>query len=181
MARKKVYVGQEELTYSKAILKITGWTKKEFETQKRLMRYRVSTYNKAMHDANDTNKLSAIEELYYKVKFEARRDYYESQGKPTLEYNSLQKLLLDLKTTHRKEPTEKQYELLKKFSEERFKKLVEHYPQDTKNIVQDFKNGKITLVEYNKKLGDFADEMRNLQKDNPAEYLKRKGQQIGSP
>lgn len=172
--RKYVYIGQEKLTYSKAILKITGWTEKQFETQKRLMRYRVNTYNKAMGA-----KMSAIEELYYKVSFEAKQEYYRSKGKKTLEYNSIQQLLQDLKTTHGK-LTARQEKLLNEFSLKRFDGLIKNYPQSTAKMVQDFKDGKLTLAQFNKKMGDFADHMRDLQKNNVEQYLKEKGQQIGS-
>ena len=80
--RKLTILGQKRVSYSKAIREITGWTQKQFETQKRMMRYRVSKFN-----AFTGSNLSPIEQLFYKVRYENRKKYYEAQGKPVLPLN----------------------------------------------------------------------------------------------
>ena len=174
--RTKITLGQNSVSYSEAIRQITGWTKKEFETQKRLMRYRVKTFNEITG-----SNLSAIEELYYKVRFEDKRAYYEAQGKQTLEYNELQKALLDLKTTYRKGGTERQQEMLKEYTLQRFEGLLKAYPQALAGYEAQLKNGEISIQEFQKQMEAYADKMHKLQKDDPAQYLKEKGRQVGSP
>ena len=93
MSRKTVILGQDKMSYSQAIKKITGWSQKKFETEKRLMRYRVAKFNQLTG-----SHLSAIEELFYRVRFEDRQAYYKSKGKPVNDYNPLQTLLKNLKT-----------------------------------------------------------------------------------
>ena len=174
--RTKITLGQNSVSYSEAIRQITGWSKKEFETQKRLMRYRVKTFNEVTG-----SKLSAIEELYYKVRFDDKRAYYEAQGKKTLEYNELQQALLDLKTTYREGGTERQQELLQKYTLKRFEGLLKAYPQALAGYEAKLKNGEISTKEFQKVLEAYADKMHALQKDDPAQYLKEKGRQVGSP
>lgn len=174
--RTKITLGQNSVSYSEAIRQITGWTNKEFETQKRLMRYRVKTFNEITG-----SNLSAIEELYYKVRFEDKRAYYEAQGKQTLEYNELQQALLDLKTTYRKGGTERQKEMLQEYTLKRFEGLVNAYPLDLKPFVDKLKNGTISINEFQLEMEAYASKMQELQKTDPARYLKEKGRQVGSP
>ena len=173
--RTKTTLGQNSVSYSEAIRQITGWSKKEFETQKRLMRYRVKTFNEITG-----SNLSAIEELYYKVRFEDKRAYYQSQGKPTLEFNELQQTLLDLKTTYRKGGTERQKELLQEYTLKRFEGLVNAYPIDLKPFVDKLKNGEISIQEFQNNMEAYATKMRDLHTTNTELYLKQKGRQIGS-
>lgn len=174
--RTKITLGQNFVSYSEAIRQITGWTNKEFETQKRLMRYRVKTFNEITG-----SNLSAIEELYYKVRFDDKRAYYQSQGKQTLEYNELQQTLLDLKTTYRKGGTERQKEMLQEYTLKRFEGLVNAYSIDLKPFVDKLKNGTISINEFQLEMEAYASKMQELQKTDPAKYLKEKGRQVGSP
>lgn len=173
--RTKITLGQNSVSYSEAIRQITGWTNKEFETQKRLMRYRVRTFNEITG-----SNLSAIEELYYKVRFEDKRAYYEAQGKQTLEYNELQKALLDLKTTYRKGGTERQKEMLQEYTLQRFEGLLKAYPQDLAGYETKLKNGEISIKEFQTSMESYAEKMKTLWKTSPEDYLKAKGRQIGS-
>ena len=93
MSRKNVILGQNTMSYSKAIKEITGWTQKEFETQKRLMRYRVGKFNLITG-----SNLSPIEQLFYRVKYEDRKQYYISQGKEPAPLNIIQQTIQDMKT-----------------------------------------------------------------------------------
>jgi hypothetical protein len=93
MARKNVILGQNSMSYSKAIREITGWTQKQFETQKRLMRYRVAKFNLITG-----SNLSPIEQLYYRVKYEDKKSYYISQGKEPAPLNIIQQAIQDMKT-----------------------------------------------------------------------------------
>ena len=177
MARKYTYLGQEKVSYSKAIKDITGWTQKEFETQKRLMRYRVANFNKATG-----SKLSAIEELFYKVRFEDKQKYYASKGKPVKELNALQQALQDIKTTTSKKGLSPyQEKIAKEYIEKRYEGLAKAY-KGANNIMEDLKNGKITTQEANKKLSDYADRMRQLKDEDPSKWVEmHESEEIGSP
>lgn len=189
MARKTVTLGQEKMSYSKAIQKITGWTKKKFETEKRLMRYRVANFNKLTG-----SNLSAIEELFYRVRFEDRQEYYRAKGKPVLDYNDLQKFFKNIKTGNAKElrliRVERENGLIERMSAEQYAKeyIIKRYEGLAKNftraneILEDLKAGFITTQDANKKLGDFADEMRALKNNEETfeKWLNEHGNFIGS-
>lgn len=167
MARKKVILGQSEVSYSKAIKEITGWTQKQFETQKRLMRYRVANFNKATGST-----LSPIEELYYRVKFEARQDYYRAKGKPVNDYNSLQQALKDIKTTQSKGGISPyQEKIARDYILKRYEGLGKAF-KNAQNILDDLEAQKITPAEANKKLKAYADEMRQLKDEDPAKWVE---------
>lgn len=178
MARNTVILGQEKMSYSKAIRKITGWSQKKFETEKRLMRYRVANFNQLTG-----SKLSPIEELYYRVRFEDRQNYYKSKGKPVLDYNPLQQFFKNIKTGKADElrlikvtrqdglveyMTAQEY--AKDYIIKRYEGLANNFTR-AKEIIEELKAGLITTQDANKKLKDFAEEMREL-KSNPATALK---------
>lgn len=178
MARKTIILGQNKLSYSKAIMQITGWTKKEFETQKRLMRYRVSNFNKATG-----SNLSAIEELFYKVRFEDKQKYYAAQGKPVLPLNALQQALQDIKTTHTQAGTISPYQMkiAREYIEKRYEGLAKAFT-GANNIMEEMKAGKLSPAEANLMLSNFADNMRQLKDDNPMKWIEaHQNEDIGSP
>lgn len=176
--RKTTILGQKRVSYSKAILEITGWSKKEFETQKRLMRYRVSKFN-----AFTGSNLSPIEQLFYKVRYEARKAYYEAKGKPVLPLNDLQQAFQDMKATAFTRKTNlvmqngkfvpaqmskadlQAFNVAKDFIIKRFEGLANAFPE-ANAIMQDLKNGVITPAEANKQLSDLAEKMRNVKNED---------------
>lgn len=167
MARKYTYLGQEKISYSKAIKNITGWTQKEFETQKRLMRYRVANFNKATG-----SKLSAIEELFYKVRFEDKQKYYASKGKETKELYPLQKALQDIKTTTSKKGLSPyQEKIAKDYIVETYKGLAKTYTRADK-VYQRLLNGEITPAQANRRLSVMARQMRQLKDEQPTKWIE---------
>lgn len=188
MTRKTVILDQEKMSYSSAIRKITGWSQKKFETEKRLMRYRVANFNKLTG-----SKLSAIEELYYRVRFEDRQNYYKSKGKPLLDYNPLQQFFKNIKTGKadalrlirvEREGGLIEYmtasEYAKGYIIQRYEGLARNFPQ-ANDILNDLRLGKISTQDANKKLQAFAEEMRVLKNDNPLAWIDLHGDFIDSP
>lgn len=170
-------------SFSEAIRTITGWTQKEFETQKRVMRMRVSNLNKLA----GTN-LSAIEELYYKVKYEDRVQYYQSKGKPILPRNPIQQALLDIKTTkvnvdkygNIKSAQLKQIEAAKQFVLNKFEGLAKTY-KSARDIRDKLINGEITAREANDLLSFEADRLKVLKTEDPTAWASAQDEEIGSP
>ena len=176
--RKTTILGQTKMSYSKAIQEITGWTKKEFETQKRLMRYRVSKFN-----AFTGSNLSPIEQLFYKVRYEDRKKYYQAKGQKVLPLNDLQQAFQDMKAT----PFQRKSQLLfkngksipmqmtkadlqafnvaKDFIIKRFEGFANSVPE-ANAIMQDLKNDVITPRDANKKLSDLAEKMRSIKNED---------------
>lgn len=193
MARKTTILGQNRVSYSKAIREITGWTQKEFETQKRLMRQRVSKFNQLTG-----SNLSAIEQLFYRVRYEDKKKYYESKGKPIKPLNPLQQALEDMKTSRLPKSTslkiengkivpatskgfDRVYSIAKDFIENRYEGLANNFPR-AREILNRLKNDEITPAEANELLADFADEMRNAKSDDPLGWQEAHGDfEIGSP
>lgn len=194
MARNYTILGQQRVSYSEAIRQITGWNKKQFETQKRLMRYRVAKFN-----AFTGSNLSPIEQLFYKVRFEARREYYVAKGYQPMQLNDLQQALQDLKASPftRKQKLEiengkfkpqamskadlKALEISKNYIKERYAGLASNFPK-ANEIRNKLINDEITPAEANRLLADYAEEMRNLKDENPMKWIKAHGdEEIGSP
>ena len=188
MARKTVILGQNKMSFSQAIRQITGWSQKKFETEKRLMRYRVANFNKLTG-----SKLSAIEELYYRVRFEDRQAYYKSKGKPLLDYNSLQEFFKNIKTGKADElrlikvtrqdglveyMTAQEY--AKDYVINRYEGLARNFPK-ANEILEELKAGNITTQDANKKLQELAEEMRVLKNENPLAWIDLHGDIIDSP
>lgn len=162
-------------SFSQGIREITGWTQKEFETQKRLMRMRVSNLNK-LTGAH----LSAIEELYYKVKYEDKAKYYASKGKEVLPRNAIQTALLDIKTSKVKNGgSERQKEIAKQFVLNKFEGLSRTY-SSVNEIAQKLKDGKITTTEANTMMSQKAEELKVLKRDNPTTWLSLQDENYGS-
>lgn len=183
MARNKVYLGQDKLSYSQAIKRITGWTDKQFETEKRLMRYRVSKFNKVTGST-----LSPIEELYYRVKFEARRDYYRSKGQKVNDYNDLQSFFKNVKTGKYKEGQKisfidkegvKQYMTIEEYGREyvlkRYEGLGKNFSQ-AEDVLNQLRNGEISTQDANKQLSQIADDLRVLKNENPETWIELYGE-----
>lgn len=163
-------------SYSRAIREITGWTQKEFETQKREMRYRVSNLNKLA----GTN-LSPIEELYYKVRYEDKAKYYASKGKEVYEPSPIQRALQDIKTTKVKTtPSAKQFETAKKYVFEKFEGLSKAY-KDAGAIVDKLNKGEISPKEANEQLRNFANKMKVMKQENPTSWASAQDEEFGSP
>ena len=177
--RQYTILGQSKMTYSKAILELTGWDKKKFETEKRKMRYRVKTFNELTGAS-----LSPIEQLYYRERFNARREYYTSKGYEPLEYNELQKALFDIKTTQAKsqKTISAQYERLKDYTLYRYEGLAKSYSKAS-DIYEKLKNNEISVLEANEQLSKFADDMRVLRDDNREKWIEAHDitEQIGTP
>ena len=182
-SKRLVLLGQNEVSFSKAIKEITQWDKKKFETEKRLMRQRVSNFN-----ALTGSHLSPIEELYFKVRFEAQREYYASKGKQVLPFNELQTAIRDMSTAKIKNISieqleaggienvkskafEKQYEIAKNYILSRYDGLGRNFPE-AQEILNQLENDEITTIEANDKLQKYAEEMRNLKDENPLKWLE---------
>ena len=169
-------------SWSQGIREITGWTQKEFETQKRLMRMRVSNLNKI----TGTN-LSAIEELFYKVKYEDRAKYYASKGKEVLPQNAIQKALSEMTTTkvitNKKGDVTKvmsrQQDIAKQFVMDKFEGLARTY-KNVNETMQKLKNDEITIKEANEIMKKQADELKVLKRDNPTTWLSMQDEEFGS-
>ena len=185
-SKRLVLLGQDEVSFSKAIKEITQWDAKKFETEKRLMRQRVSNFN-ALTGSN----LSPIEELYFKVRFEAQRDYYASKGKQVLPFNELQTAIRDMSTSKIKDVAfeelltggienvksktfEKQYQIAKNYILSRYDGLGRNFPE-AQEILNQLENDEITTIEANDKLQKYAEEMRNLKDENPLKWLEKHG------
>lgn len=181
--RKYTILGQNRVSYSKAIREITGWTQKQFETQKRMMRYRVSKFN-----AYTGSNLSPIEQLFYKVRYEDKKKYYESQGKQPLPLNDLQQAFQDMKATPFSRKSEliikdgkyvpqqmkksdlQAYNVAKDFIMKRYEGLANTY-KEANEIMEELKAGNITPAEANKLLSDFADKARNMKNEDLTSWL----------
>ena len=177
MARKNTTLGQESVSYSKAIREITGWSKKEFETQKRLMRYRVAKFN-----AVTGSNLSPIEQLYYRVKYEDRKAYYISKGKEPAPLNVIQRAIASMKTgklTPGKQSYKEAYEAGAKFISERFEHFGQAFPKG-QAILDAMNAGEITPAYAKKKLEELAEEMRELKEKSPNDYIEARDQSFGS-
>lgn len=196
MARKTIILGQKQMSFSKAIQQITGWSKKEFETQKRLMRYRVQKFNYLTG-----SNLSAIEQLFYKVHYEAKRDYYVSKGYKPRPLNDLQQALQNMgaSPTRTKSPLKiingkviktyegmtkaekRAYEVAQQFIEKRFDKFAQKYGK-AGEIMDLLKNGLITPDEANRELSAYAEKVRNLKNEDISSWLDEVDDDtIGSP
>ena len=190
--RKYVSIGQETMSLSKAIKEITGWNTKKFETEKRLMRQRVSNFN-MLTGAN----LSPIEELYFKAKFQAQREYYASKGKQVKPFNELQTAIRDMSTSKisnasidqfttggieavKSKAFKRQYEIAKDYILSRYEGLGRNFVE-AQRILDDLEADRITTMEANKQLQDFAEEMRNLKDENPLKWQDMHGDTIDSP
>ena len=181
--RKYTILGQNRVSYSKAIREITGWTQKEFETQKRMMRYRVSKFN-----AFTGSNLSPIEQLFYKVRYEDKKKYYESKGKQPLPLNDLQQAFQDMKATPFSRKSEliikdgkyvpqqmkksdlQAYNVAKDFIMKRYEGLANTY-KEASDIMEELKAGNITPAEANKLFSDFADKARNMKNEDLTSWL----------
>lgn len=169
MSKKQIPTSLQEKgfkSYSRAIKEITGWTQKQFETQKRVMRYRVSNFNKAT-GAN----LSAIEELYYKVRYEDRAKYYASKGKDVLPPSPIQQALQDIKTTQSKTGlTKGQFETAKKYLLDKFEGLGKTYKY-ARDVLDKLKSGEMTPTDAGKRLSQYAEAMKVMKTLSPATWL----------
>ena len=169
MAKKEIPTSLKEKgfnSYSQAIREITGWSKKEFETQKREMRYRVSNFNKATG-----SNLSPIEELYYKVRYEDRARYYALKGKEVYEPSLIQKILKDIKTTPIKNTLSKnQFRTAKNYVLDKFEGLGKTYKYAS-DIIDKLKKDELTPRQANEKLKQYAEEMKVLKSKNPTSWL----------
>lgn len=183
--RKYVILGQQKTTISQAIREITGWTKKEFETQKRYMRYKVEKLN-LLTGSN----LSPIEQLYYNVRFKDLQKYYASQGKPVLELNPLQKALEKMKTGKLKLETDitkgrdkKAYleaeAVAKEFILARFEGLGKAY-DEAQAVLDQLKADEITANDAKAQLEEIAEKMRDLKQTSPEEYIEAHNENYGS-
>lgn len=162
-------------SFSQGIREITGWSQKEFETQKRVMRMRVSNLNKVA----GTN-LSAIEELFYKVKYEDRAKYYASKGKEVYEPSPIQKALQDIKTTKVKTtPSARQMEVAKKYVFDKFEGLSKTY-KNANEVMQKLNNGEITPKEANDQLTKVANDLKVLRKNDVASWASQQDENYGS-
>ena len=162
-------------SFSQGIREITGWSQKEFETQKRVMRMRVSNFNKLMG-----TELSPIEELFYKVKAEDRAKYYVSQGKPVYPPSPIQQALQDIKTTKIKgTPSTHQMEVARQYVFQKFEGLSNTY-QKADNVMNDMLTGKISPQDANKKLTGIANEMKKLRSENVTTWASLQDEDYGS-
>lgn len=169
-------------SFSQGIREITGWTQKEFETQKRVMRMKVANLNKLTGA-----KLSAIEELFYKVKYEDKAKYYVSKGKAVLPQNAIQKALSEMSTT--KVITNKQGEVLKvmsrqqniakQFVMDKFEGLARTY-KNVNETMQKLKNDEITIEEANNIMKKQAEDLKVLKRDKPVTWLSLQDEEYGS-
>jgi len=190
--RKYVLLGQKTLSLSSAIKELTGWNTKKFETEKRLMRQRISNFN-ILTGSN----LSPIEELYYKAKFQAQREYYASKGKEVKPFNELQTAIRDMSTSKlsniaiddfatggienvKSKAFQRQYEIAKDYILSRFEGLGRNFVE-AQRILDALENDEITTMEANKQLQDFAEEMRQLKDENPLKWQDMHGDTIDSP
>lgn len=179
MSRNSVILGQNKMSYSKAIREITGWTQKQFETQKRLMRYRVEKFN-----LMTGSKLSPIEQLFYKVRFEDKQAYYASQGKPVLELNPLQRAIAEMKTgkltlKQGSRALAQAEAVAKDFILERFEGLGKSF-KEAGEILERLKEDDITPRQAKAELEDIAERMRNLKKTSPEEWIEAHNENYGS-
>lgn len=163
-------------SWSQGIREISGWTQKEFETQKRVMRMRVANLNK-LTGAN----LSAIEELFYKVKYEDRAKYYASKNKTVLPQNPIQKALSEMTTTKNAKglALEKQEEIARNFVLDKFEGLAKVY-KGADNIRNDLILDTITPKEANERLTAYAEQLKVLKRESPASWLALQDEEIGS-
>jgi hypothetical protein len=179
MSRKNNLILQQSgyKSFSRAIRDITGWDVKKFETEKRLMRYRVSNLNK-LTGAN----LSPIEELYYRVKREAREAYYKSKGQEIFAPSPIQKALAEIKTTkvNVAKVSARQDAIAKKYVQEKFEGFGRTYKQ-AGAILERLKNGEISAKEANKMLADYANKMKVLKREDPLTWATMQDEEIGSP
>ena len=188
--RKTVILGQKQMSYSKAIQEITGWDKKRFETEKRLMRYRVAKFNQATG-----SNLSPIEQLFYRVRFEDRQAYYKAQGKQVNDYNVLQSFFKNVKTgkynpLQKIKYTDKDgttvYTTLAEYGRhfvlDRYEGLGRSYSK-AQAILDELKAGTIQPADANKLLAQFADDMRKLKNDPETfnDWVELHNNEIGSP
>ena len=179
MARQKIPTSLQEKgfkSFSQAIREITGWDKKTFETQKRVMRMRVSNLNKLTG-----RNFSAIEELYYKVKYEDKKAYYESKGKEVFEKSPIQKALEKMTTTKIKNgaASQKQIDIANNYVKSKFEGLSKSYPQ-AKSIIDKLEKGEITAEAADKQLADFGDKMKVLKRENPLTWASMQDEETGS-
>ena len=176
---KSVILGQTKMSYSKAIQEITGWSKKEFETQKRLMRYRVERFN-LMTGSN----LSPIEQLFYRVRFEDKQAYYIAQGKEALELNPLQHAIARMKTgkLSLKQGSKafiQAESVAKEFILDRFSGLGQSFTE-AREILDLLKNDEITPRQAKAELEEIAERMRNLKETSPEEWIEAHNEGYGS-
>lgn len=179
MSRKNVILGQNTMSYSKAIKEITGWTQKEFETQKRLMRYRVGKFNLITG-----SNLSPIEQLYYRVKYEDRKQYYITQGKEPAPLNIIQQTIQDMKTGNvNLKIGSKSYnqaiEIGKEFILNRFENFGKSFPK-AQEILEQLRNGDITPRQAKTELEELAEDMRELKQNSPVEWIEAHDERFGS-
>ena len=177
MAKKNIILEKTGFkSWSAGIKAITGWTQKEFETQKRVMRMRVANLNK-LTGAH----LSAIEELFYKVKYEDKAKYYASKGKDVLPQNPIQKALSEMTTTKDAKgmALEKQEEIARRFVLDKFEGLAKVY-HGANSIRNDLILDKISPAEANARLTKYAGQLKVLKRDNPATWLALQDEEIGS-
>ncbi len=179
MSRKEIPTSLKEKgfkSYSQAIKEITGWTQKQFETQKRGMRYRVSNLNKLTG-----TRLSPIEELYYKVRYEDRAKYYASKNKEVFPPSRIQQALQDIKTTQVKtSPSARQFETAKKYILERFEGLGKTYKY-ARDVLDKLDKGEISPKDANARLSQYSDVMRVLKSENPTSWASAQDEEFGSP
>ena len=165
--RKYVYLGQKKLSYSAAIREITGMSGKEFDTLKRVYRQRVKKFNELTG-----SKLSAIEELYYRVRFEDKRKFYQSIGKETKDYNSLQESILNISSS--KKITAKDIQIARNDVMQRFAGLSQSNNKG-RLIMEELQNANPNDVAAVKKAADefkkLADIMHDLKENQPLEYI----------
>ena len=179
MKRKQVILGQRKMSYSAAIREITGMSGKEFDTLKRVYRQRVKKFNELTG-----SKLSAIEELYYRVRFEDKREFYKSIGKEAKDYNSLQKSILNISSS--KKITEKDIQIAKEDIMQRFEGLANSNNRG-RAIMEELKNAAPNDASALKKASDsfkqLADIMHDLKEKQPLEYVSNAeyGNIIGTP
>ena len=177
MARKNVILGQTTTSYSKAIREITGWSPKKFETEKRLMRYRVAKFN-----AITGSNLSPIEQLYYRERYNDRKAYYISKGKEPAPLNIIQKTIAEMKTgalKAGKQSYKEAYETGVKFINERFENFGRAYPKG-QEILDALNAGEIMPAYAKKKLEALAEEMRELKQTSPLEWVEAHNEHFGS-
>lgn len=180
MARREIPTSLKEKgfkSFSQAIKEITGWDKKTFETQKRVMRMRVSNLNKLTG-----KKFSAIEELYYKVKYEDKKAYYESKGKQVFDKSPIQKALEDMTTTKIKndKATKKQSEVASNYVKSKFEGLAKTY-KGARDILDKLDKGEISIEEADNALAKFGNDMKTLKNEDPLTWASMQDEEAGSP
>ena len=166
-ARKYVYLGQKRMSYSAAIREITGLSGKEFDTLKRVYRQRVTKFNKLTG-----SNLKPIEELFYKVRFEDKRNFYQSMGKEIKDYNSLQSAIMNISSS--KKISLKDIETARNDVMQRFKGLSEANNAG-RAIMETLKNASPDDAAAVKKASEdfkqLADVMHDLKKNQPLDYI----------